>query len=110
MARTRELKRRQESEWRQLIGEYERSGESLAVYCRRLGVRDSTFKWWRWRLGVLARESGPASEWISFDVLSSASRPSFELKFPDGRQLSIPSDFEAASLGRLLGILESGRC
>lgn len=42
--------RRSESEWRQLIAELERSGQSQAVFCRSRGVALGSLGNWRRRL------------------------------------------------------------
>jgi hypothetical protein len=104
------LVRRNESDWRRLIVEFKQSGESAAVFCRRLGVQESTFKWWRWKLGAEGVADFGNRDWISFEVQSSKPRASFELSFPDGLRLSISEDFETAALERLLLVLGDRPC
>jgi transposase len=38
---------RKERYWRDIVERQERSGESIKAYCRREGVTESAFYWWR---------------------------------------------------------------
>ncbi|MCB0335140.1 MAG: hypothetical protein KDD62_02510 [Bdellovibrionales bacterium] len=39
-----------ESKWRSLIGDWEKSGETQANFCKRHGVSVATFQYWRQKL------------------------------------------------------------
>lgn len=36
--------------WRDMVARWRRSAETVASFCRREGLRQSTFQWWKWRL------------------------------------------------------------
>ena len=79
--------RRTESEWRSILAEYERSGQSESTFCRESKLSRSTFRKWKRRLSGAAG-AGPAFvEWI---VPSGAAEEApvrvgeFELTLPGG--------------------------
>ena len=51
---SREEKRRY---WRHLLEEWQGSGESQAAFCQRVGIKLSSFGYWRRRLSVPAEET-----------------------------------------------------
>jgi hypothetical protein len=42
--------RRSSEQWTVIVGEFERSNQSVERFCMKRGIRPATFKWWRWRL------------------------------------------------------------
>jgi len=120
------VKRRSAREWQDLVSKLAESGEDLARFCRRQGIHPPTLRWWRWRLRGATR--GPASpprpapaaaepiqvQFTELRVPEAASRSvianGFELRWPDGLTLSIPSPFDEVALRRLLVVLEVGGC
>jgi transposase-like protein len=50
------MRRKSRAEWAAIVTEFLRSGESVAKFTRRLGLRPSSLKWWCWRL----RDAAPA--------------------------------------------------
>lgn len=50
--------RKSEREWAVLAAAFEKSGQSLARFCKARQLKPKTFSWWRWRL----REREEASE------------------------------------------------
>jgi hypothetical protein len=120
-------RRRSEVEWRALVEEWQARGGSVEEFCRRRRLSAATFRWWRWRLAARADEEDdgssaaldrqPSSSWIAVDLEATASRcgagasrGAFELRWPDGLTLRVPSDFDRDSLARLLATLESSSC
>jgi hypothetical protein len=127
MAETTGANRRSASDWRTLVSELADSGEDLPRFCRRRGIYPPTLRWWRWRLrsspGDL--ESSPQSEpraalakrpqftelrLKAAAVPAEADAAVFALHWPDGLTLTIPQDFDAAALQRLLSVLEVAGC
>lgn len=119
--------RRSAGAWRQLIGEWQLSGEGLASFCKRRRVSASTLCWWRWRLGLgggrgvgsrsARREEKAPAPWIEVQASrqqraegATARGRGFELRWPDGLALSVPAEFEAEALERLLAVLEASAC
>jgi len=63
---------RSESDWRTILGRFDRSGLSPAAFCRETGISPSTFQVWERKLrrrapalGVRRRDPGPqpSSHW-----------------------------------------------
>jgi hypothetical protein len=42
--------RRTREQWRHLLAQWRRSGESGGEFARKLGVLETTLRWWAWRL------------------------------------------------------------
>ena len=83
--------RRTASEWRKLLGRFDRSGLSARVFCARESITLTTFQRWRKKLASTATEETPESERF-VEVASSEGFPAFwsiELELPDGRMLRI---------------------
>ena len=89
------------------------SGLSRRGYCRRHELSYHALTYWvRKFRQVPVHASSPAL--VEVPVLASSlvqrSGPPFRLHLGDCRLLEIEADFDAASLGRLLGALEPGCC
>jgi hypothetical protein len=120
----RVVRRRSAEEWQRLIAQLPADQQGQAEFCRRRGIHRPTLQWWRSRLrrrGVSAPaqwttasapQRGPG--FAEVQVVPGPTRPSrggeFELRWPDGLVLVIPAGFDAAALGRLLGVLEQAGC
>jgi hypothetical protein len=48
--------RRTREQWRHLIAQWRRSGESGAEFAHKLGVLETTLRWWAWRLASQGEE------------------------------------------------------
>lgn len=110
--------------WSRLVKRWRRSGQTARQFAKSAGLNAGTLSYWAWRL---KREGSGSGEARRRRRHRSASRPAqkasfvelivdrpeqqrFELELGDGRRLHIPAAFEAAALGRLLGVLtEAGR-
>lgn len=114
--------RRSADTWRDLIEEWQESGQDLAEFCRVRLIAPSSIRWWRWRLGLSAargpkrpgkaKASGLAKrEWIELAVEAERSgKTPYELRLAGGVVLTIPPDFESGTLDRLLSVLERSLC
>lgn len=113
--------RRSAQEWRGLIDEWQESGIDLTEFCRERRIAPSSLRWWRWRLGISSNLSAglaggavrraPGNEWIRLEIEGSHSNAGgFELRWPSGRVLAIPADFDADALGRILAVVERSAC
>ena len=107
MPRSNTPKRSQE-EWEQIINEYASSNESLAGFCRRRGVSDGSFQYWRARL---ERQAGsPAAEPLAVDrYVLSQSPPSarYEIRLSNGRSITVTGGFNPTELAGLVSLLEA---
>jgi len=107
--------------WEKRIARWQQSKMSAEEYAPLEGVRPSSLKWWRWRLGGEARratmpvpakrrarkaafievsEAGPA--------LKAAAQTSlrFEVVLRNGRVVRVPSGFGDGELARVLAVAE----
>lgn len=98
--------------WRALLAEQQKSGQSVAAFCRERGLRDGQFYDWKKRLRqtqagpfvavqLVAAETSPASE-----NLPLAQSAPLEIRLRRGRSLLVGPDFDAGHLRRLLSVLE----
>lgn len=115
--------RRSAQDWRGLIEEWQASGIDLTEFCRERRITPSALRWWRWRLGIPSdrapiRSTGVArpatrerNDWIRLEIDSpSSSNATFELRWPSGRALAIPGNFDSEALCRLLAVVERSPC
>lgn len=114
--------RRSAGDWRGLIEEWRESGIDLTEFCRERRITASSLRWWRWRLGISSDPSAckagggamlraPRNEWIQLEIETPKSTGrGFELRWPNGRILAIPANFDAEALGRILAVVERSAC
>ena len=103
--------------------ELERSGLTLRAFAEQRGIAAGTLSYWRHAENKRARGArperkspGPGRE-ARFVEVSIADAPShdsatdgsFALRLRDGREVTIPSAFDAEALARLLRVLDA-RC
>ena len=85
-------------QWRQMIAEQEKSGQSIRVYCQNRGVSEYAFYSWRQRL----RKEIP----VTFALVETKPRPEptlIDIVLASGDRLRIPG--EAATLRMVLSVL-----
>ncbi|HXZ82853.1 MAG TPA: hypothetical protein VED84_03765 [Acidimicrobiales bacterium] len=89
-----------------------KSGLSIRVFAAREGLPAGSLSHWKWKL---ERQNGGAPRPTQFVELKT-SRPGpsgpalpFEVVLSSGRMVKVPGGFDAAELGRLVGVLEEGR-
>ena len=117
-----------ERSWRRTIREQQRSGLSVRDYCRREGLKDWTFRWWRQALARRDREAAantpddrdgePTEATPAFlpvrlvDLEAAVPRPSppIEVVLPTGPTVRVPSGFDPRTLGQVLAVLEGRPC
>lgn len=118
LKKTRTRRRRGESFWRRTLTAQRNSGLSQREFCRRNDLSLSTFCSWRRRLRVEAPEEVKAAqvEFVELQpeaplVPEDAPDDRFELIFPDGLRLKLPSRVEGRELAEVLWALEvAGPC
>lgn len=116
--------------WRRTIRQQEHSGLAIPDFCRREGLKDWTFRWWRLELTRRDRqtaeatqrsaarestESGPVARFLPVRVIdqesiSPQSPPPIEIVLPTGSTVRVPAGFDARTLGDVLTLLEGRRC
>lgn len=90
--------------WAARVREWKRSGLTAADYAEREGLNPRTLSWWSSELGrsTLAIARPPVVE----VMLAQRSASGLELILPSGMKIAVPVDFDEATLGRLLTVLE----
>lgn len=94
---------------------WQRSGLDLPSWCRREGIEYERVRRWRSQLATRSHSSQPSPTakptFLPVRVIASERPPEmaarFELELAGGRRLHVPAQFDAASLCRLLGVLEA---
>jgi transposase len=105
---------------RKAVEAWQRSGETLAEFCRRRGLHPRRVRRWAKRLeGALDPEPTPSSEPVRFHPVQlvswrapqDESRSPIEIVLGDGRLVRVPPGFSAADLTRVLQVLAAeGGC
>lgn len=105
--------------WRRRLREFERGTETVAAFCRRVGVSAATFYAWRGRVARLAAEtSGPKSPGnvthavppLSFLPVQVTGQPRdvVEVLLTDGTRVLVPSG-DRESLRMVLELVAGAR-
>jgi len=102
-------RRRTPAEAAQLVAEYEASGQSKAEFCGTRGLAISTLE--AYRSGRRLKEAAPKPpRWVAVEVEDrkpQAAAPSgLALALGKGRRIEVERGFDAATLERLLALLE----
>jgi transposase len=103
--------------WRDHVAGWKSSGLSLRLYSERHGLKAGTLSYWSSRLkarsaGAPASSSGPEATFLAVRVAEPAvAMPEppderIELALPGGRVVRVGRGFDAATLDRLLDVVE----
>ena len=110
MAPGRTRDERKERLWRRWIGEWQTSGLSVRAFCQRRGLTVASFYAWR---RALQRRAAEKATFVPVQVLPDAVQTqtsALEVLLPDGRTVRVAPGFDAATLRRLLAVLEGRPC
>jgi hypothetical protein len=107
-----------ERHWRALVRRQELSGLSVRAYCRREGVKESAFFWWRRELPHRRDKCPPdprPQETVRFLPVQMASDRkaedgSVEIQCDNGRRILVRPGFDRQTLSDVLAVLETVRC
>jgi hypothetical protein len=99
--------------WRSMVRQCRQSGLSVSAFCEEQGLSQPSFYWWR---RTLAERDAQAVDFVPVRLASEpepgqadASASGLELVLGGGRRLRIAAGFDAATLQRLLAVLEEDR-
>ena len=103
--------------WEERIARWQQSKLSAEEFAPLEGVRPSSLKWWRWRLGGEARRAaapakGRAMKAAFIEVSGAAPKATaqtslrFEVVLRNGRVVRVPSGFGDGELARVLAVAE----
>ena len=110
MAHGRARDERKDRQWRHWIGEWQASGLSVRAFCQRRGLTVASFYAWR---RALQRRAAEKATFVPVQVLPDAVQTqtsALEVLLPDGRTVRVAPGFDAATLRRLLAVLEGRPC
>jgi hypothetical protein len=111
MAPGRMRDEQKERQWRRWIDQWRASGLSVQAFCARHDLAPARFYHWRRVLERRAAEE-PAA-FVPVQVVAdavSAQASALEVVLTDGRAVRIAPGFDAATLRRLLAVLEGQPC
>jgi hypothetical protein len=106
------------SQWMGRVERWRESGLTAAAFARKYRVSESQLRWWKWRLGEIASQvsivpaeaSGTGASALSpltfVEMTTSRATASFEVVLASGVRVLVPTQFDGASLERLLDVLE----
>lgn len=90
-----------------LIAEWERSGQTINEFCRRRGINESTFGWWRRERKRHEQGQAPAVELVEIGTSDGAGERAVEVMLANGIRLRVPAGFERRSLEEILAIVRA---
>src|SRR5262245_49856140 len=109
MAPGRARDERKAREWRRWISQWQASGLTVRTFCARHGVSTPSFYHWR---RVLERRAAEEPAFVPVQVVADPTPPqasALEVVLVDGRVVRVAPGFDAATLRRLLVVLEGER-
>ncbi|HEV3263407.1 MAG TPA: transposase [Gemmataceae bacterium] len=100
--------------WRRMVRQWRGSSLSVRAFCDQHGLSEPTFYAWRRNL---AERDAEAVQFVPVEVVADPPAPAraegspagLELVLGEGRRLRIGPGFDAATLERLLALLEESR-
>jgi hypothetical protein len=114
---------RRAKDWEELVGAWEASGLSQAEFCRRRGVKEVTFGWWKRKLRPTVQRSGgrvgdgarsprrtEQARFVELAVPKSAFAVgafAYEIALRSGRVIRLGRDFDPSVVGELIMVAES---
>jgi len=110
MAPGRARDEQKEQQWQRRIERWRASGLSVRAFCARHGLATASFYHWR---RMLQRRAAGEPAFVPVQVVADAvpTQPSaLEVVLTDGRAVRIAPGFDAATLRRLLAVLEGRPC
>jgi transposase len=110
---TRHREKDKERFWRTMVRQWRKSGLSVRAFCGEQGLAEPSFYSWR---RTLAERDAQAVHFVPVRIApepapvpADASASGLELVLGGGRRLRVAPGFDAATLQRLLAVLEEGR-
>jgi hypothetical protein len=88
-------------DWSLLVGRQEKSGKSIAAFCREVGVSYGSFHYWRKRLGS-KRGVSTTVESSFTELVVPRENPKLTLHFPSGIKLEIDGFVDTVWLREIL--------
>ena len=108
MAPGRARDEQKERQWRRWISQWRASGLSVRAFCAQHRLASASF--YRWRR-VLERRATEQPAFVPVQIVADTRSPqasALELVLVDGRAVRVAPGFDAATLRRLLAVLQEG--
>ena len=95
--------------WAKRVAEWKSSGLTASEFARRHKLGEASLKWWRWKLGATRKRKPATMSPLTFvEMTSAARRETIELVV-GAIEVRVPSDFDEATLAKVLDALERRR-
>lgn len=119
MAKSRARDLTKEAAWRRRLDRHADSGQSVRAWCRRHGVKEAGFHWWRRELArrdaeqaasVRRDAKAQASSFVPVHVTDDPARdddPQIEIVLTDGRRVRVTGTVNREMLTEVLAVLTS---
>jgi transposase-like protein len=98
--------------WAGRVRRWRESGVTAGEFARRLGVSESSLRWWSWKLGSTSRADtrkakAQAMSPLTFvEMTAPLQRAPIEVALAGGVRVIVPADFDDAALERVLAVLD----
>ncbi|QDU92266.1 IS66 family insertion sequence element accessory protein TnpA [Lignipirellula cremea] len=96
----RRLDEDREAFWRDVVERQAESGLTVAAFCRQEQISPPSF--FAWRKKLTCREK---PRFVPVTISAPASAANFEIRLKGGAVVTVPSEFDEASLRRLLQVV-----
>jgi hypothetical protein len=120
MGRQRRRDPHKERHWRQLLEQWQRSGQSVRAFCAARDVSEQSLYWWRRELAVRDRKAAssaraaPPPRFVPVHVraepAAALSDGLIEVVLCNGRRLRAAGDIDPRRLAELASALEASAC
>lgn len=117
-----------ERHWRDVVAQFERSGQTVRSFCVQAGIGENQFYCWRRKFrildGKLSPTTAPASPTGGSGVYPEVSAftpvrvvdslpdspPAIEIIIGNGKRVAVQPGFDADVLARVIQVVEAGAC
>lgn len=122
MAKSRARDLAKEAAWRRRLARHADSGQAVRAWCRRHGVKEATFHWWRRELArrdaeqlpsVRRDAEAPATSFVAVhltDEPALAGDGQIEIELTDGLRVRVTGTVNREMLTQVLDVLERRAC
>ncbi len=122
MANGRQRDSRKEHQWRRIVANWQRSGQTVRVFCAQHGLLEQSLYSWRRIIAQRDQDAGALRQQQGSNTTEAAKPPRFvsvhvtppavtdvssrlEIVLPGGRMVRVPVGFDLATLRQLLILL-----
>jgi transposase len=106
------MERGTRAKWAARVGHWRKSGLTAGEFASSAGLNVSTLRWWSSKLKAAALpedRDAPVSPLTFVEMTSAMAREPIEIVLVSGVRLRIPSEFDVASVARLVDMLAERR-